>query len=160
MAIFSKDGADKSEPTKAATTRGGAPAGDGALSIVAAGMTVTGDVESNGVVKVEGTIVGTIRCARQVLVGRQGRVKGDILTREAVIGGRVDGTISGAERVEIQTSAVVSGDIHAKSLVVVEGAQLNGTVRMDENAANIAAAPKGQPRTDDPKRSGPVAVVR
>ena len=153
MAIFGKDGVEKSETTKAS-----APTGDGALSIVAAGMTVTGDVESNGVVKVEGTIEGTIRCARQVLVGRQGRVKGDIVTREAVIGGRVDGTISGAERVEIQSSAIVSGDIHAKSLVVVEGAQLNGSVRMDERAGSQPAKPA--PRADDLRKSGPVAVVR
>ena len=153
MAIFAKDGADRTETTKA-----GAPAGDGALSIVAAGMTVTGDIESNGVVKVEGTIEGTIRCARQVLVGRQGRVKGDIQTREAVIGGRVEGTVSGAERVEIQSSAVVTGDIHAKSLVIVEGAQLNGSVRMDERAG--AAAPAKPPRGDDLRKSGPVAVVR
>jgi cytoskeletal protein CcmA (bactofilin family) len=153
MAIFAKDGADKTE-----TTKPGAPAGDGALSIVAAGMTVTGDIESNGVVKVEGTIEGTIRCARQVLVGRQGRVKGDIQTREAVIGGRVDGTISGAERVEIQSSAVVAGDIHAKSLVVVEGAQLNGSVRMDERAG--IAPPAKAPRTEESRKSGPVAVVR
>jgi cytoskeletal protein CcmA (bactofilin family) len=135
MAIFAKDGADKSE-----TTKPGAPVGDGALSIVAAGMTVTGDIESNGVVKVEG------------------RVKGDIQTREAVIGGRVDGTISGAERVEIQSSAVVAGDIHAKSLVVVEGAQLNGSVRMDERAGS--AAPAKAPRAEELKKSGPVAVVR
>jgi cytoskeletal protein CcmA (bactofilin family) len=153
MAIFGKDGAEKGETTKA-----GAPTGDGALSIVAAGMTITGDIESNGVVKVEGTIEGTIRCARQVLVGRQGRVKGDIQTREAVIGGRVDGTITGAERVEIQSSAVVSGDIHAKSLVVVEGAQLNGSVRMDERAGN--AAPVKAPRAEELRKSGPVAVVR
>lgn len=153
MAIFGKDGVEKSETTKAS-----APTGDGALSIVAAGMTVTGDIESNGVVKVEGTIEGTIRCARQVLVGRQGRVKGDIVTREAVIGGRVDGTISGAERVEIQSSAIVSGDIHAKSLVVVEGAQLNGSVRMDERAGSQPAKPA--PRADDLRKSGPVAVVR
>lgn len=154
MAIFAKDGAEKGE-----TTKPGAPTGDGALSIVAMGMTVTGDIESNGVVKVEGTIEGTIRCARQVLVGRQGRVKGDILTREAVIGGRVDGTISGAERVEIQSGAVVSGDIHAKSLVVVEGAQLNGSVRMDERAGTMPT-PNKAPRVDDMKKSGPVAVVR
>ncbi len=153
MAIFGKDGVEKGETAKV-----GAPTGDGALSIVAAGMTVTGDIESNGVVKVEGTIEGTIRCARQVLVGRQGRVKGDIVTREAVIGGHVDGTISGAERVEIQSSAVVSGDIHAKSLVVVEGAQLNGSVRMDERAGTQTTKPVA--RAEDMRKSGPVAVVR
>ncbi len=149
MAIFKEE---KNE------VKNGVGGGEGALSIIATGMTVTGDIESNGVVKVEGTIEGTIRCARQVLVGRQGRVKGDILTREAVIGGRVDGTISGAERVEIQSSAIVSGDIHAKSLVVVEGAQLNGSVRMDERAGSQPAKPVS--RAEDLRKSGPVAVVR
>ena len=155
MAIFAKDGTDKGETTKTA------PLGDGALSIVAAGMTVTGDIDSNGVVKVEGTIEGTIRCARQVLVGRQGRVKGNIQTREAVIGGHVDGTITGAERVELQNSAVVTGDIHTKSIVVVEGAQVNGNVRMDERAGTAASAPPVKaPRTDEHPKHPPVAVVR
>ena len=50
-------------------------------------MKITGDVDTDGVVKVEGRVEGAIRAGRQVLVGRQGEVKGDINTREAVIGG-------------------------------------------------------------------------
>lgn len=106
--------------------------GEGALSIIAAGMTVSGDIESSGVVKVEGRVDGSIRSARQVLVGRQGLVHGDIDTREAVIGGTVEGMITASERVEIQATASVQGDIVTRTIVVAEGGRINGTVRMEE----------------------------
>lgn len=122
MAIFKDDKQD---------SRNGAT-GEGALSIIAAGMTVSGDIDSNGVVKVEGRVDGSIRSARQVLVGRQGSVHGDIETREAVIGGAVEGTITATERVEIQATASVQGDIVARTIVVAEGGRINGAVRMED----------------------------
>ncbi len=122
MAIF-KD--EKQDGKNGAT-------GEGALSIIAAGMTVSGDIDSNGVVKVEGRVDGSIRSARQVLVGRQGSVHGDIETREAVIGGAVEGTITASERVEIQATASVQGDIVARTIVVAEGGKINGAVRMED----------------------------
>ena len=115
--------------------------GEGALSIIAAGMTVSGDIESTGVVKVEGRVDGSIRSARQVLVGRQGTVRGDIETREAVIGGAVEGTITASERVEIQATAAVQGDIITRTIVVAEGGRINGTVRMEEGKPGTRQAP-------------------
>jgi len=122
MAIFKEE---KQDGKNGAT-------GEGALSIIAAGMTVSGDIESTGVVKVEGRVDGSIRSARQVLVGRQGTVHGDIETREAVIGGAVEGTITASERVEIQATAAVLGDIITRTIVVAEGGRINGTVRMED----------------------------
>lgn len=122
MAIFKEEKQD---------TKGG-PVGEGALSIIAAGMTVTGDIDSTGVVKVEGRVEGAVRSARQVLVGRQGVVRGDIETREAVIGGTVEGTINGTERVEVQATAAIQGDIHTRTIVIAEGGKINGSVRMEE----------------------------
>ena len=145
MAIFAKDDSSTGDP------KNGAAAGEGAMSIIAAGMTVTGDIDSAGVVKVEGRVEGSVRTARQVLIGRQGEVKGDIETREAVIGGRVEGTITATERVDVQATASVNGDIHTKSIVVQEGGKINGTVKMSEAAGNI--------RSIEPKPQ-PVAVVR
>ena len=162
MAIFAKDDADKGESRGAS-----APSGDGSLSIIAHGMTVVGDINSNGVVKVEGRVEGSIRSARQVLIGRQGEVKGDVETREAVVGGRVEGRITALERVEIQGTAAVHGDIHTKTIVVLEGGRINGAVRMEDSVtparkgdrgdAERGAERKGEPRG---RPSQPVAVVR
>lgn len=126
MAIFAKDSSDRGERA------GINAAGDSPLSIISAGMTVTGNIESTGVLKIEGRIEGSIRGARQVLLGRQGEVKGDIYAQEAVIGGRVEGIVRTSDRVEVQGSATVVGDIHTKTIIVLEGAQINGQVRMSD----------------------------
>ena len=126
MAMF-KD--EKGEKTEGKLAGNGA---EGALSIIATGMKVTGDIDSTGVVKVEGRVEGSIRSARQVLVGRQGVVQGDIETREAIIGGTVEGTIAAGERVEIQATAVVNGDVITRTIVIAEGGKTNGSVKMEE----------------------------
>lgn len=103
--------------------------------MIASGMKIIGDIESTGVVKIEGVVEGAVRGARQLLLGRQGTVHGDIRAHEVVIGGTVVGSIVADERVEIQGTSSVQGDIHTKSIVVLEGGVINGTVRMGENAA-------------------------
>ncbi len=102
--------------------------------MIAPGMKIVGDIESTGVVKIEGVVEGAIRGARQLLLGRQGTVHGDIRAHEVVIGGVVVGTIVAEERVEIQGTSSVQGDIFTKSIVVLEGGVINGTVRMGEAA--------------------------
>lgn len=109
------------------------------LSIIGAGMRVVGDITADGVVKVEGTIVGTVRANSQVLVAKGGEVEGDLLTREAIIGGEVRGSITAEERVEIQATSVVHGDIATKRLFVQEGGAINGVVRMGEEGGGAAA---------------------
>jgi cytoskeletal protein CcmA (bactofilin family) len=105
------------------------------LSIIGAGMKVTGDLLAEGVIKVEGTIVGTVRAARQVLVAKGGVVEGDVFAREAIIGGDVRGGIQAEERVEIQATSVVHGDIATRKLFVQEGGEINGVIRMGDDAS-------------------------
>lgn len=110
--------------------------GEGAtLSIIAAGTVVTGDIVTDGVVKVEGEVTGNIQARQQVLVGRGGSVRGNIETGQAIIGGAVAGNVVAHDRVEIQGTAVVEGDLVAQRLVVLEGGRLNGGLEMRAPAA-------------------------
>ena len=111
------------------------------MSVIGGGMRIVGDVESNGVIKIEGFIEGSVRGARQVLLGRTGIVHGDIYSADAVLGGRVVGTVIASERVEIQGTSGIEGDIHTKSIVVHEGAMINGTVRMGDAAIASVRTP-------------------
>jgi len=95
-------------------------------------MKVIGDVETNGVVKVDGMIEGSIRGARQVLLGRSGTIQGDVHAEEAILAGKVVGTVTAVERVEVQSTSRIDGDIHTRSIVVLEGGIINGNVRMDD----------------------------
>jgi cytoskeletal protein CcmA (bactofilin family) len=124
------------------------------LSVIASGMKIVGDIESTGVVKIEGIVEGAVRGARQLLLGRQGTVHGDIRAHEVVIGGTVVGTIVAEERVEIQGTSTVKGDIHTKSIVVLEGGVINGTVRMGENATREASRESRDTSADGQLRPG------
>lgn len=123
MALFKND-SDKSD------VRGNLA--EAALSILASGMRITGDVETNGTLKIDGRIEGSVTGARQVLLGRGGVIQGNVRASEVVVGGEVHGSIAADERLELQGSAVVNGDIDTKSIVVLEGARINGAVRMQE----------------------------
>lgn len=121
MSIFAEKGSTGADPVAG-------------LSIIGTGMHVVGDITADGVVKIEGSVAGTIRAARQVLVAKGGVVDGDVITREAIVGGEVRGSIRAQERVEIQTASVVHGDITTKRLFVQEGGEINGVLRMGEEA--------------------------
>ncbi len=108
-----------------------APAG---LSVIAVGMTVRGDLDSNGTVKIEGTVEGDVSTRAQALVAKGGAVHGDLSADEIVVGGTVTGAVRARGRVEIQTGAVVEGDITTRRILVAEGATLNGMVRMGDAA--------------------------
>jgi cytoskeletal protein CcmA (bactofilin family) len=124
MAVFSE------KTTGSGAAREGVPG----LSIIGAGMRVVGDISADGVVKIEGSVNGTVRAAKQVLVARGGEVEGDVISREAIIGGDVRGAIYAEERVELQATSVVHGDVHTKKLLIQEGGEMNGVLRMGEDA--------------------------
>jgi cytoskeletal protein CcmA (bactofilin family) len=110
------------------------------FSIIATDMTVVGDLETEGVVRIEGRVRGTVRVGQQVLVASGAVIEGDLHTQEAVIAGQVSGAIYAKDRVELQGSAVVAGDILTPRIAIVEGARVSGEVKMDvEQTASSAA---------------------
>jgi cytoskeletal protein CcmA (bactofilin family) len=129
----------------------------GGLSIIAVGMTVRGDIESNGTVKVEGSVEGLVEARNQVLVAKGGVVQGDIDAREAVVGGVVHGAIRATDRVEVQAGALVSGDITTKRIAVAEGGTLNGQIRMSEPGSEPKAMPEPRSQSKTAPKSSTAA---
>ncbi|MBA2628192.1 MAG: polymer-forming cytoskeletal protein [Gemmatimonadales bacterium] len=150
MAIFSSNHArEVPAPTDVTPNR---RRSDGmALSIIAKDMTVSGDLETDGVVKVEGRVHGNIRAGSQVLVSPGAIVQGDVITREAVVAGEVHGTIHASERVELQASAAVMGDVLTPRIAILEGGRLSGAVKMEINS--LAEPVTGTPRVDKVHKS-------
>jgi cytoskeletal protein CcmA (bactofilin family) len=93
-------------------------------SVIDPWLTITGNLESQGDVRVEGQIAGDIRCANLV-IGREATVSGDIVAEEAIVRGRVKGTIR-ANRVILQDTACVESAIFHKMLSIDEGASFDG----------------------------------
>jgi len=155
MGIFGSSAKAASEKP-AGQGKGSSPATT--LSIVGTGMTVRGDLETDGVVKVEGTVDGHVKAGSQVLVAKGGVVHGDIETTEAVVGGAVKGAIRAKERVEVQAGASVEGDVTTRRIAVAEGATLNGQIRMGDGAWSLderGTESKAVARTQQPSAGAP-----
>ena len=101
------------------------------FSIIASDMAVIGDLETEGVVRIEGRVKGNVKVGAQILVAEGATIEGDLHTQEAVIAGTVTGAIHATDRVELQATAVVAGDIHTARIAIVEGAKVAGEVKMD-----------------------------
>jgi cytoskeletal protein CcmA (bactofilin family) len=107
------------------------PSGQQSLSIVAADLVVTGDLQADGVIRIEGRVAGNVASGIQILLSEGSVVEGDLRTREAVLGGEVHGNVIASERVEVQPTAAVHGDIITPRLLIQEGGRVNGGVRME-----------------------------
>ena len=127
------------------------------ISIIGAGMTIEGDSDTDGSLRVEGTILGNVRARKSVVIGKDGLVDGSIYTQDAVIAGRVSGGIHAVSRLELQKTSEVLGEIEAPRMQVEEGAKVQGQVAVGESALEASFQPakpqtstgggKGEPKT-------------
>ena len=120
-------------------------------SVLAAGITVVGDIETDGTVRIDGRLNGSVRRAGSVIVGTESTIQGGISAAEVVIGGTVQGNIVAAERVELQASAIVNGNIEANSILIHEGSAVNG--KLNVRSREIV------PRSDAGETSGGLALA-
>lgn len=141
MAVFSKSDGKPGRERSVPLPRGGS--GEGAISIIGPGMRIEGNIHTDGTVRVEGAVDGTIRAGKAVVLGQGAEVIGDIITRDAVIGGKVQGTLVADSRLELQSSCVVDGEIRARAshLQLHEGANFNGRIQMIEGDGASADLP-------------------
>ena len=82
---------------------------------------------------IDAIVEGNIQAERQVLVSKDGEVKGDIESNEVIVGGRIEGSVRATGRVEVQSTATIDGDILTKRILVHEGGEVNGNLRMSES---------------------------
>ena len=114
----------------------GQPGREGVISIIGPGMRVVGDCDTEGTLRIEGSVEGTVRAGKAVVVGKDGMVDGDIVTQDAVVGGRVTGSIMAESRLELQATCVIEGQIQARRIKLEEGGKVNGMVQIGEVSAN------------------------
>lgn len=115
---------------------------DGVISIIGPGMKVVGTCTTEGTLRIDGEVEGTIEAGKAVVIGKDSLVTGDITTQDAVIGGRVKGRIIARSRLELQSTCVIEGEVFAKRIKLEEGGEVHGTVQMGEEWMKSQAAPE------------------
>ena len=96
------------------------------LNIINAGTEVRGDILSNGDVRIDGILRGTITTKAKVVIGTTGSVEGDIKAQNSDVSGTVKGNIAVDELLSLKATAKIQGDILTKKLIVETGGEFNG----------------------------------
>jgi len=97
-------------------------------TVISESTTVVGDIETQGPLMVSGQVRGNGRIGGTLSVSKSAHWEGDISARQAVLAGKVTGKIVVEDKLEISSSAVISGEIVAKVLAIANGARIEGEV--------------------------------
>jgi cytoskeletal protein CcmA (bactofilin family) len=112
---------------------GDSPIPSGGTTLIAAGTTLKGDINSNGDIRIDGSLQGNINCTAKVVIGANGVVEGDISGQQADIMGKVVGTIQVKDLLQLKGSSQVKGNLHAGKLQIEPSASFNGQCHMNSN---------------------------
>ena len=113
---------------------------------------VKGELSGSEDLYVDGEVEGSIELHdHNLTVGPNGRIRANVNAKEVVIQGRVDGNVTGIDRVELRKSAVLAGDIVTQRIVIEDGAYFKGGIdirkdkdqapRREQQAANSTSTP-------------------
>ncbi len=144
MGLFGRDSQTKTHrpPQSQKKTVPGPPTG--ALTIIAEGSRVSGDIGGSSDLRIEGEFEGSVSISGIVFVAESGQVRASIRAAKVTVSGRVDGNIFGDQMIELEPTAVVNGDLLAPKILIREGASLQGRVEM-------ASPPPATAKPPDPK---------
>jgi cytoskeletal protein CcmA (bactofilin family) len=110
-----------------------------AMNMLGMGTTITGDIKTEGDIRIDGKVIGKVSINSKLAVGESGIIEGDVQCKNASIEGRIKGNLHISELVFLRKTAVIDGDIYAAKLVVEEGAKINGKCSMGGAPATPAA---------------------
>lgn len=108
-----------------------------ASTMIGAGTVITGDIESNGDIRIDGVLKGSLKGKAKIIVGAEGVVEGNIEGLQADIMGQVTGTIKVQELLFLHGKTAVHGDIYAGKLQVEPTAVFNGNCHMGANIVEL-----------------------
>ncbi len=115
--------------------KGGSMAKDEINAFLGAGTSYEGKLHFEGSVRIDGTFQGEVTSEGTLVVGQDAKVKGLIHVGQLVLSGQFRGTIEAREKVVLHRTAQLVGTVNTPTLVMEEGAVLEGKVNMGtENA--------------------------
>jgi cytoskeletal protein CcmA (bactofilin family) len=124
-------------PPPAAGSTGSGGSG-GLTAFIDQGSEFEGKLSFRDTVRIDGRFRGEIASENTLIVGESGEIEATIRSNSIAISGTVVGNVHAAQRVVLHKTARVDGDVETPSLMMEDGAVLNGQVKMNAPAAKPA----------------------
>lgn len=119
------------------------------INLIGAGTIINGDVKSNGDIRIDGTLIGSVNAKGKLVIGNTGNVEGEIICQNADFSGIIKAQVTVSELLSLKATAKLTGDVTTNKLAIEPGALFSGSCSMnnaplkDQKFGEKTEAPKG-----------------
>lgn len=103
------------------------------INLISSGTDINGDIISNGDIRIDGTVTGTLSTKGKVVIGPTGRLKGEIICKNSEISGIIEGKVTISNLLNLKSTCKIVGDIITSKLSIEPGAKFSGNCKMSES---------------------------
>lgn len=136
---YSAPGVQKAVPGVVETPRVGSPVVR-STAWLGPGIQVKGQITGDEDLHVDGKVEGPITLGgHRLTVGSGAEVASEIVAREVVVQGRVDGDLWARDRIEIKKNGHVTGDLTTARIQIEEGAYFKGSIEIDQSKTQVGS---------------------
>jgi len=117
------------------------------INLISNGTDITGDIKSNGDIRIDGTLTGNLNTKGKVVIGPTGKVTGEVICKNSEVSGIVEGKITVGQLLNLKASSKILGDIVTSKLSIEPGAKFSGTCKMSDtdNDGGASATKEKEP---------------
>ena len=114
---------------------------------------VTGEISGSEDLFIDGTVEGLVQLGEgKLLVGTTAKLTADIIAREVVVYGNVNGNVRAKGRIEIKKDGSVNGNLTTPQITIEDGAYFKGSIEIDRSAEteagkNVSSGTQSAPTT-------------
>jgi cytoskeletal protein CcmA (bactofilin family) len=124
---------------------GGSKSAQG-YSVIHDRLTIRGELDTDGTVRVEGRVEGPTHRVGTLIVGAGGFIVGNVEAKDVTVAGQIQGNIHASGRLEIEPGASIVGEVRANVMVLHEGAAIHGQISIGATPPAALTAPVGSSR--------------
>lgn len=100
------------------------------INLISTGTEITGDIRSQGDIRIDGELIGNLSTKGKVVIGSTGKVKGEVICKNSEVSGEIKGKINVSQLLTLKTSSRINGDIVTNKLSIEPGARFTGNCNM------------------------------
>lgn len=109
------------------------------INLISQGTEITGDVKSNGDIRIDGSLTGNLSTKGKVVIGTTGKINGEVTCKNSEVSGSIEGKITVNHLLNLKASSKITGDIITAKLAIEPGARFTGTCKMNETDENAGS---------------------
>ena len=123
------------------------------LNFIGAGTYLEGNIETKGSLRIDGKVKGTVKSGDTLTVGVSGEIIGEIYVKNAIVGGRIEGNVHIEQKLVLESTSSLTGNLRTSKLIIDEGAFFSGKSQMGagQNVKEVAPKETNKEIRENPK---------